>query len=285
MTSKKIRFVTDSTCDLPPDLIEKHHIGVVPCFVNFGGQSYADNGIDITREDFYTRLPDIHPSPKTAAPPPAVAEKVIHETFEGADHLVIVTAPARLSAIYNSMRLGASKLPQDRVTLVDSLTVTMGLGWQVLIAAEVAEVTSDLDKVLDAIKRVRDNQKTYAILATMRYLQSSGRISWAAASIGALLQIKPVLKVGDSEVAAISRVRTFKRAVEEIVTLTKAEAPLDRLAILHTNNLEGAQELKEHLGEIAPSDTIFTNVTTVIGTHVGPGALGVATVSERWKQG
>src|SRR5688500_6708349 len=109
MTSKKIRFVTDTTCDLPADLIEKHRIGVVPCFVNFDGQSFADNGIDITREDFYTRLPDIHPAPKTAAPPPAVAEKVIMETFEGADHLVILTAPARLSGIYNAMRSGAGK--------------------------------------------------------------------------------------------------------------------------------------------------------------------------------
>jgi len=283
MTFKKIKFVTDSTCDIPPELVQKWGIGIVPAFVNYGGNSYADDGKELIREEFYARLPSMTETPKTAAMPPGLAEKIITETFEGADHLFILTAPAALSGIYNSMRLGASNLPPDRVTLIDSGTVTMALGWQLLIGAEVAAETGDVDKVKDAINRVRAHQKLYAGLATMEFLRRSGRVSWALAGIGALLQIKPMLEVKDSVVLPLARVRTFGRVVQELLSLTRAQAPLDKLAILHSNNPNGALDMQNQLVDIAPADTLIINITTVIGTHIGPGALGVALVNKGWR--
>jgi DegV family protein with EDD domain len=283
MTFKKIKFVTDSTCDIPPELVQKWGIGIVPAFVNYGGNSYADDGKELNREEFYVRLPTMTETPTTAAPPPGLAEKIIKETFEGADHLFILTAPAALSGIYNSMRLGASSLPQDCVTLIDSGTVTMALGWQVLVGAEVGAETGDVDKVKDAISRVRAHQKLYAGLATMEFLRRSGRVSWALAGIGALLQIKPMLEVKDSEVLPLARVRTFGRVVQELLTLTRAQTPLDKLTILHANNPDGAQDMRDQLVDIAPADTLIINITTVIGTHTGPGALGIALVNKGWK--
>jgi DegV family protein with EDD domain len=283
MTFKKIRFVTDSTCDIPPDLVKKWDIGVVPAFVNYGGNSYADDGVELVREDFYAKLPSMPETPKTAAPPPAIAEKVILKTFEGADHLVILTAPAVLSGIYNSLRLGASSLPPECVTLIDSGMVTMALGWQVLVGADVAAETGDVQQVVDAISRVRAHQKLYAGLATMEFLRRSGRVGWALAGIGALLQIKPMLEVKDGEVLSLGRIRTFGRVVEELLRLAREHAPLDKLAILHTNNPEGALDMQNKLADIAPPDTLLINVTTVIGTHTGPGALGIASVSKNWR--
>jgi DegV family protein with EDD domain len=159
----------------------------------------------------------------------------------------------------------------------------MGLGWQVIIAAETAEATGDVEAVKDAVQRVRNNQRVYAALDTLEYLRHSGRVSWASAGIGALLQIKPILDVREGEVKSHSRVRTFKRAFEELVTLAREQAPLDRLAIMHADNAQGAQELKEALKEIAPADTITVNITPTIGTHIGPGGLGFASVSKSWR--
>jgi DegV family protein with EDD domain len=285
MASKVIRFVTDSTCDIPADLIRKYQIGVVPAFVNYGGRSYADDGVELDRVTYYNELHDLSQQPTTAAPSPGMAEKVIKRTFEGADHLVMLTVPAALSGLYNTLRLGASDLPPDRVTLIDSGTVSLSLGFQVLIGAEVAEQTGDVSAVLAAIEGVRRHQKLYAAPHTMEYLRRSGRVSWARAGAAALLQIKPIISVGEGEVGQLALVRTFNRAVDKLIDLAKAEAPLDRLALLHANNPEGAQEMKNRLGSLAPANTFIINVTPTIGTHIGPGSLGMATVSEGWKRG
>jgi len=283
MTFKTIRFVADSTCDIPPDLVEKWKIGIVPAFVNYGGKSYADDGVELDRVVYYNQMPSMTTQPTTAAPPPALAEKIIHEAFKEADHLVMLTAPANLSGIYNAFRLGMSQLPQDRVTLIDCGTLTMGMGFQVLIGAEVAAETGDVDAVLSAIQRARPNQQVYAAPETMEYLRRSGRVGWATASVGALLQIKPIVNVTEGEVKSIARVRTFSKAIDKLIELAQSQAPLDRLALLHANNLEGAQEIKNRLGDITPAETLIINVTPVIGTHIGPGALGVTTVSKAWR--
>lgn len=283
MTFKKIRFVTDSTSDIPAHWIEQYRIGLVPAFINYGGNSYADDGVELIREEYYNKLASIRPFPTTSAPPPGLAEEVVKSTFEDADHLIIVTAASKLSGIYNTMRLAISSLPQERVTLIDSQTTTMGLGWQVVIGAEVAEKTGDPQQVQDAIYRVRDAQRVFAAIGTMEFLHRSGRVGWAAAGIGTLLQIKPVIEVKQGEVESIARVRTFARAVDELVRLTNEVAPLDRLAILYVTDEEGGHNLREQLGDIAPPDTVFVRVNPAIGTHIGPSGLGVAPVQQSWR--
>src|SRR5215207_10328683 len=169
MTFKNIRFVTDSTCDIPPELIKKYKIGVVPAFVNYGGKSYADDGVELDREIYYNQMPSMTAQPTTSAPSPIIAEQVINRTFEGADHLVMLCVPARLSGIYNALRLGADNLPPDRVTLIGSGTLSSALGFQVLAGAEIAAQTGELSEVLGAIERVRANEKLYATAETMQY--------------------------------------------------------------------------------------------------------------------
>lgn len=283
MTYKKIRFVTDSVCDIPADLVSKWNIKVVPCYVNYDGESHLDDGVDLVREEFFRKLPSMRSMPTTAAPSVGMTEQAIKEAAQDADHVVIVTTPAKLSNIYNAMRLGASDLPADKFSLVDSGMVTMALGWQVLIGAEVAKETGDVQKTLDAIQRVRQNQKLYAALATMEFLRRGGRVSWAAASIGALLQIKPILNVADGEVTRLATIRTFSKATEKLVELTHQAAPLDRLAVIHANNPAGAQELLKQIGDVAPAGSIIIEVGPTLGTHIGPGALGVMPVSKSWR--
>jgi DegV family protein with EDD domain len=284
MTFKKIRFVTDSTCDIPPELVRKFGIGVVPCFVNYGGRSYADDGTELDRQTYYDLLPTMTTPPTTSAPSPGLAERVIRETFEGADHLVMICVPAALSAVYNVLRLGASDLPPDSVTLIDSGTTTIAQGFQVLAGVEVAEQTGDLSEVLSAIERARNHERLYAVPESMEYLRRSGRVGWATAGAANLLQIKPIIQLADGKVDSFARVRTFARAVDKIIELVEEQAPLDRLALLHANNPDGALEMKNRLGSIAPAQTYILNVTPVLGTHIGPKALGVTTLSKAWRQ-
>jgi DegV family protein with EDD domain len=284
MSSKRIRFITDSTCDIPPEFIKRWQISVIPAFVNYGGKSYADDGIELNREVYYNQIPTMASHPTTAAPAPGLAEKIIMQAAEDADHLIMITAPAALSGIYNAFRLGALNLPQERVTLIDSGSLSMGLGFQVLIGAQTATETDDIQEIIAAINKVRANERVYAVPESMEYLRRSGRVGWAAASVGSLLQIKPVVEARDGVIANIARVRTFSRAIDKLIELAQAEAPLERLAILHANNPEDAVVMKERLASIVPAESYILNVTPTIGTHIGPKALGVVTLKAGWRQ-
>jgi DegV family protein with EDD domain len=251
--------------------------------VNYDGKSFADDGVQLERDVYYKQLPTIRPVPKTAAPPPSIVEPIIETALSNADHVVAVCLSAKLSGVYNAFRLAVSKFDSSKITLIDSGQVAMGLGWQVLIAAELAESTGDVEAIKQALQRVSQNQRLYAALDTLEYLKHSGRVSWASAGIGALLQIKPILDVQEGEVKSHSRVRTFKRAFDELNTLAREQAPLDRLAIMHAANHSGAEELHNALKDIAPPDTLIVNIAPAIGTHIGPGGLGIATVSKSWR--
>lgn len=280
---KKIKIVTDSVCDIAPALLEKWDIHVIPCWVNFDGESYLDDGEQFDRDHYYERLPDMTEQPSTAAPSPELAREILEEAMEGADHLIGIHVPEKLSATLTNIRLGAQGLPQERVTLVDAQTLTFGIGMQVLVAAEIAQETGDVAAVLDAVERVRQHQQLYAAFATMEYLRRSGRVSALVASVGSLLQIKPIVRVWESDVIPVTRVRTFKKAQARLRDLIADEAPLDRLAVLHIRNEEGARAFRESLGELAPPDTPIVEVGPTLGTHIGPGSVGALTLSARWR--
>jgi DegV family protein with EDD domain len=283
MTAQKIKFVTDSVCDIPAHLIDRWEIAVVPCYVNYGGKSYADDGVELNRESYFAGLLSMPDTPTTAAPPPALAEEIILKAYEGADHLIVLTTPARLSAIHNSMRIGLGTLPPERYTLIDSGQLSMALGWQVLIGAQTAAATGSVEATLAAIARARAHQNLYAGLAMMEMLRRSGRVSWAVANVGSLLQIKPVVQVWDGEVTSAARVRTFSRVLDKLVEMALADGPYDKLALLHINNLSAVEELRARLKDILPAESFITDVGPTLGTHIGPGAIGFAGVKAAWK--
>lgn len=283
MTTKKIRFVTDTTCDLPAEVVARYGITELPCFINYNNGSFADDGIGMSREQFYHDMPNLHPHPTTSAMSPGLAEEAITKAAQDADHLFIVSVASKLSGVYNALRLGASKLPPEKYTLIDSESVTMGLGFQVLIGAETAEATGDVDAVKDAVLRVRENQHVYAALETLDYLRRSGRVGWAAAGIGSLLHIKPILHVTKGEVHSVARVRTFARAIDEMVTLVELHQPLDRIALMYALNDDVALQLRERLTGMVTSEIFITRITPAIGVHIGPQGVGVTTLSSSWR--
>jgi DegV family protein with EDD domain len=280
----KIKFVTDSVADIPPTIAKQWDIGIVPCYVNYSGKSYKDDGIDLIREDYYNQLENLPDHPTTSAMSPELARESIDKAFAEADHLILITTPAKLSGIYNAFRQGSAHLPQDRVTLIDSGQLSIGMGWQVIGGAEVADATGDLQKTLSAIEKMRNAQQIHATIGSLEFLRRSGRIGWATANIGTLLNIKPVIELKDGEVSPIARVRTFKRSLDKLAEIAQANAPYERVAIVHINNPEGAEMLRTMITDILPDEIMTGLIGPALGTHIGPGSVGLATVSKGWKE-
>ncbi len=283
--TQRIGFITDSTCDLPPEFIDKYGITVVPAFINYNNNSYADDGVELVREKYYNDLPHLRPHPTTSAMSTGLAEEYIMRAAQDVDHLFVLTVPATLSGIYNAMRLALQRLPEDRYTLIDSGNLTFGLGWQLVIAWEIAQETGgDIDAIRKALKKIRVHTHVYCALETLEYLRRSGRVGWTAANIGALLQIKPMIHVYESEVKNDGRVRTFRRALDELAERVRKHAPLEKLAILHANNPSGARTLAEMIKDLMPPDTLTSIfITPAIGTNIGPGGVGAALVEKAWR--
>jgi len=285
MSTSSIHIIADSTSDIPPELLTSLPITIVPTFVNFGGGSYPDDNVQLDRQAFYQQLPSIRPFPTTAAASPGTVDDAIKAVADSCDHIILLAQSTKLGSCYTQMRLAASSLPPDRYTLVDSQQIAMGFGWQAIIGAETALETGGVEATLDAMTRVRKAVRVYCALNTLEYLQRGGRVSWAQAGIGALLQIKPILLVEDGEVKSHAKVRTFSRALEEIIRVAHDFAPLDRLAIIYTTDVEAAYALRDRLTDILPPGqrTVVSRITPSIGVHTGPGALGVVPLSAAWK--
>lgn len=271
-----IALVTDSNCDLPAELIERYDIRMVSSLLTIGGQSYRD-GVDISRAEFYARLPALNPSPTTAAPASGVFEE-LYRTCGDAD-IISIHIASKLSGFFNAARLGA-EASGARVTLVDSEQLSMGVGWQVLAAVEAITAGKSLADVLEAISRTRQRIKVFAALNTLEHLRRSGRANAVIAMLGDLLQIKPLIELVEGEVKLIGRQRTFGKALDKLVETVQALGPLERLAIMHANNPIDAQRLAERLAPHSAQAPLVTEIAAVIGTHVGPQAIGVAVVKQ-----
>ena len=214
----KIGIVTDSTSDLPGSIIEQHELEVIPCILVMDGREYRD-GIDITREEFYKRLPTLAASVPITTAAPSIGEFASrYNTLlgRGCDQILSIHAAGALTSIIDSARQAARDF-EDRITVIDSTSLTLGLGFQVLAAAEAAEL--GLQAALDAVDSTRRRLDIYAALSTMENLKRSGRVPGVVAALGSLLSIKPLIRLRDSEVKAISAVRTSSQGTEKILDL------------------------------------------------------------------
>lgn len=278
----RILIMADSTCDLPAAWIRRYDIRIVPTYVQFDQESLADDGVQLRRTEFYERLATSSTLPTTAAPPLGQAIEVMSAALEDADHVVALTAPADLSAIFNIFHLAAEQLAPERVTLIDSRMVSMGMGWQVVQAAEMAAAGHAPEEIEAAVRAMQPRTDVWAALDTLEYLRRSGRVGWAAAFMGELFHIKPIIRLHDAVVSSVARVRTSQSAFRALIDLAHKAAPLERLAVLHTNNIDRARDLVDALTDIHPQGEVpIVDVTPVIGVHVGPRGLGLGLVRKQ----
>ncbi len=273
----QVAVVTDSTADLPAAVTERLGINVIPNIIVINGQSLRD-GIDLSRESFYQALPAMQIMPTTGTASSGAYEQLYEQLLStGFRHVLSIHASGLLSGILNAASAAAAAF-QDRVQVLDSQHISLGLGFQVMAAAEAAQAGLSIDELVAAANRIRLRVHLIAMLDTLEYLRRSGRVSWARAQLGALLRIKPFVEVREGKVLRLGETRTFHKGFERLKALIQKLGILERLAVLHTNAEEQAHRLVSELGSQAPLNTLVVNVTTVIGAHVGPNGLGFTAV-------
>jgi DegV family protein with EDD domain len=271
-----IAIVTDSTADIPEHLVSKYNIQVMPNIVVIEGQSLED-GKDISREEFYKRLPTLSALPTTATASTGSYLELYERLFQnGYDHILSIHPSVHLSGILNAANTAAQSF-KNRVHVIDSGQISFGLGVQALTAAEAVSRGEDLESVLTIIEDIKERVRVIAMLDSMEYIRRSGRVSWAKASLGSLLQIKLFVEVKHGQVQRFGQARTRRKGLARLVELGRSQE-LERLAVLHTNSEEAGQQILEEMDHDLSHPPLLINITTIIGTHVGPNALGLTLV-------
>jgi DegV family protein with EDD domain len=267
-----IRIVTDSSSDLPPALAESHAITVVPLTIRFGDREFTDR-LDLPSEAFWAELATATALPETAAPSAgAFATTYRRLVEEGAGGIVAVTLSSRMSATYQAAVLGAEAEPSIPVRVVDSTTVSMGLGFTALAASRAAERGLGLEAVAEEAADSARRARLLAALDTLEMLRRGGRIGGAQALLGGLLDIKPLITVAGGVVEAAGRVRTRTKAIDALVASLAGRSP-QSIALLHTG-IEAAL-LRDPLAALG-IPIVECLLGAVVGTHTGPGTLGLA---------
>jgi len=274
-----VRIVTDSSCDLPRDLVATLGIEVVPLTIRFGDEEYVD-GQDLSPDEFWSKMETSTVLPETAAPSAGAFEAAFRSLAEdGADGIVCVNLSAKLSATLQSAQVGAKALADSgndcRVEIVDSATVSLAQGNLARRAAEAAAEGADIDTVVKQVETLRDRSRLFGALDTLENLKKGGRVGGAQALLGSMLSIKPVVAVENGQVEPWARVRTRSKALRWLVDKVKEEGTVEDLAILHGNAPEVDQLVEMFEPLYPPDDIVIGVVGPVVGTHAGPRVIGV----------
>ena len=269
-----VRVVTDSTSDIPKSVIEELGITVVPLTIAFGAQSYRD-GMDLSADDFYARLQQEKALPTTSQPPPALFQHAYEHLITQGD-VVSVHLSHKFSGTVESARRVAAEMAPDKITVVDSGSASMGLGLCAIAAARAAQSGADRAACAAAAEEVAGRLHIAVAFETLEYLRRGGRIGRAAAFVGGLLKLKPILTVKDGEAFPVTRVRSRAKAIEELFALITKHQPVSDIVVLHTTTPDDAAALAARAREAAPQATVYEGrFGPVVGEHGGPGMLGV----------
>jgi DegV family protein with EDD domain len=277
----KIAVVTDSTTYMPPELVKKHNISVAPQVLIWGEQTYRD-GVDIESREFFTRLKSAKVMPTTSQ----VAVVSFQETFQdlakkGFDVLALLVSSKLSGTVQSAMQakelMGSAG---EKVHVVDSQSVAMALGFQVLAVARALEDGASLQDAIALAEKSYQHTGVFFAVDTLEFLHRGGRIGGAQRFLGTMLNMKPILAIQDGRVEGIDRIRTKNKSHDRVLELTvekvAGRTPV-RLATLHANAAEDARALLTRAEEaLRPVESIFTEVSPTVGTHTGPGTVGLA---------
>ena len=269
-----VRIVTDSAADLSDELVKELDIAVVPLTIRFGTEEFVDRQ-DLTPEEFYARCAASSVLPETAAPSPGKFEAAFRNAFdEGADSIVCINLSSGLSATMASAQ-GAAKAFEGRdVRVLDSRSVTWGLGSQVVTAARAAADGATADDVVALVEDMVGRTRVYGTLDTLENLKKGGRIGNAQALIGSLLSIKPLIAV-DGIVEEAGRARTRSKALKGLIDKVREAGDVENLGVMH-GSAPDIEEFVTMLAEVHPKEQIHVGeIGATIGVHAGPRVIGI----------
>ncbi len=279
----KIAIVTDSTSDIPQDLLNKYNIKVVPLYVNFENENFADNGVDITYQKFYEKLANVKVLPKSAQPSPADFINAYREVLKENDSIISIHISKKMSGTIDSAELAKKELGAD-IEIIDSELVHIPLGLSVLKAAELAGQGKSKDEIINEVNEFRKKISVLFIPRTLKYLIMGGRIGRAKGLIASLLEINPILTLNLGEVSQYKTTRRWNQAKNELIDSMKSMIKNSSNVIAYVTDSnagsEGDDMLERVKKEINPKAAQRSYIGSIVGIHLGPGAVAVTFYEE-----
>lgn len=281
----KIAFVTDSTSYLPAEYTQKYNIVVTPQVLIWGDETFRD-GVDIQPEQFYTRLKSSKNMPTTSQVPIVTMQSVFQDFVEKGMEVLGIFISSKLSGTLQSAIQAKEMMGNagEKVTIVDSQSTAMALGFQVLAAARAAEAGASMKECSMLAEKAHERSGVFFAVDTLEFLHRGGRIGGAQRFIGSALNLKPILAVQNGKVEGVERIRTKSKAHDRVLELISEQTkgkPNIRLATIHANAAEDAKNLLDRAAaSLSPVETIMTDVSPVVGTHAGPGTVGLCYIHD-----
>ncbi len=273
-----IKMIADSTCDLTPALLKEMAIETLPLTIHFGSESYRD-GIDLTNEEFYSKLAQAKELPTTSQIPPGDFEDAFRPHVEAGHDVLVITLAAGLSATYESAITAAKRVSPEKIHVVDSMSGSFG---HVLLLKQAVKMRDEgklsAAEIAAELRRLAPRIRLYAVVDTLKYLKMGGRLSGGAALIGGLLGIKPLIYVQEGKVLSMAKVRGEKNVIKTLLEYFLKDNPQLQYGVTFGNSVarplmeETIRQFKPHLGD---TEIYAGDLGAVIGTHTGPGVVGV----------
>jgi len=272
-----VKVVTDSACDIPSDLAQKLGITVVPIYVMFGDKAYRDR-VDISEDEFYDRLVNDSVFPTTSVPSPNDFAEVYANLARETDEIISIHLTAKESGTYNSALLAKELVDRRcRIEVIDSTSLSMGLGMLAIAAAQEAHQGASLDSLSDFVRGSVPKTHLSIMVDTLKYVIRGGRLSKPHGLLGTVLKVRPLLAMKEGSLLLTGVARTRAKAIERLYEFARGFSRVRELAVTYTTSHDDAKTLLERIGELFPEANMYlTRVGPSLGTHAGPGAMGVA---------
>jgi len=273
-----VKIVTDSTCNLDTELLTEHDVRAAPITIQFGNETYEE-GIDIDRDLFYAKIEELGIIPTTSQPTPAWFLRHYQELAAQGHQILVITITSKHSGTYQSAVLAKSMAPQADVEVFDSQSISLGTGWMILEACQMAEAGRDRATILSRLEKIREGGHLFITPATLKYLQMSGRVGKLQGALASLLNVKPIIALVDGELKAGENVRTRRKALERLLELMEEAVGTSdpvNLAVIHARAPEDGDYLLERAKARFNCQGILTgDLVCSLAVHGGPGVVGL----------
>ncbi len=281
----KIALITDTNSSLPVDISKKYDIVQIPIHIQFGEETYI-TGETIDDRKLFELIDERKVLPTTAAPSPGAFEAAYRDAFEkGADEVICVCCSSVVSATFNAAKMATEAFPEGKISVVDSLMLSLAEGFQVLTAAEAIENGASRDEALALIEGLRGKTHVFAALPTLKYLAMGGRMGKLAAGLADTMEIKPILTMQEGKLDLLEKIRTLRKAKQRLLDLARestAGSNIIKIGLIHVNNEKAAVDLFESLKEVLPIsiEPIISEFTPGLSVHAGSGVIGFVLVTD-----
>ena len=277
-----VKIVTDSTADLPSEIVREYGLTVVPLHIHFGHETFED-GVDITNDEFYRRLISEHHLPKTSAPSAGAFVEAYERLAKETDGILSLHISHKLSATYNSAVMAKERVGNIcPISVIDTLSTSMGLALLTIRAAEKARAGAALDELTEDINSALLRTRFFGVVDTLEYLHKGGRIGGASAFLGSLLRVKPIVGLRDGLVHPIERARGLQKAIDRLCEIVASYKSITSLAVAHTTSDDDEERLITQMSQLMPRERILrSRVGATIGTYLGPGSLTIGLIEDK----